>query len=387
MGCLPKFLKLALLVAFSPMILATSSKSDVEINEFLPALESKIISTMKASGIPGVAVAIVSKNKVHYLKTFGVKKVGKQDKIYPTTLFQIASLSKPVNATLLAILQEQGKLSLTDPVDRFIPFFQIKNSPKPVQICHLLSHSTGVRSNGFNEQIEDYIPRQEIVSKLQKTKPVAELGKQFAYHNAMYGVAEDVVLGASGKPLDRALKEELFMPLGMNNAGIGFQGMLEASDKAYPHVPNQKGKYVPADSYSKAYYAFSAAGGVNASLVDLVPFLQLYLGKNSHIVSRDTLRQLTEPFIKNNHAVILSEAQKGIISDTYYGLGWHSMNYANKKVVYHQGHLKGFRHFMGFVQDDIGIIVLTNAEKRHASKIALKFFELYLNSKPKNKEA
>lgn len=374
-------------LAFSSILAhATSTKTETQITEFIPALEQKIMSTMKAAGIPGVAVAIVSQDKVHYLKTFGVKRKGKEDKIYPTTLFQIASLSKPVNATLLAVLQDQGKLSLTDPVDRFVPFFQLRNNKKPVQICHLLSHSTGVRSNGFNEQIEAYIPRDQIVTKLQKTHPVAEPGKQFAYHNAMYGVAEDVISGATGKSLDRALKEELFAPLGMQGAGIGFHSMLTAPDKAYPHVLNNKGIYVPADDYSKAYYAFSAAGGVNASLLDLIPFLQLYLGKTSHIVSQETLKQLTEPYVKNNHAVILSEAKKGLISDTYYGLGWHSMKYADKKVVYHQGHLKGFRHFIGFVQDDVGIIILTNAEKRHASKIALKFFELYLDPKESPKK-
>ena len=197
----------------------------------------------------------------------------------------------------------------------------------------------------------------------------------------MYGVIEDVVTNASGKTLDQVIKEELFVPLGMKNACLGLDALMASDNKAYPHVPNRRGKYVPADTYSKAYYAFKAAGGINASIVDMVPFLQLYLGKNTELVSKDTLAQLTSPYIPNKNAVIATETKQGTITDTFYGLGWQSMKFSNKKIIYHQGHLKGFRNFIGFIQDDVGIVILTNAERRHASKIAIKFFELYLPQK------
>lgn len=358
----------------------TSSNRDAAINRALPSLEKSIQDLMKANGIPGVAVAIVSKDKVYYLKTFGVKRLGKPDKINSTTLFQIASLSKPINATMLGILQDKGKLSLDDPVSDYINDFQVRNNRHPVKICHLASHSTGVPIGGFNDMIEAQAPRQNIVDKLQRVKAVAPPGKQFVYHNAMYGVVEDVISSASGKSLPQTLKEEMFIPLGMKHICVGYQPLMEASDRAYPHVPNGRGKYIPAPAYSKSYYAFLAAGGINASIQDLVPFMQLYLGKPSPIVTKKTLQKLTSPFVKNPKAVIVHEARKGRVKDTYYGMGWHSMNYAQEKIIYHQGHLKGFRNFMGFLPDDVGIIILTNAEKKHASKIALKFFDLYLNS-------
>lgn len=358
----------------------TLQASSTTIEKITPQLEKKIEQLMKVNGVPGVAVAIVSKNDILYLKTFGVKKVGSSDKITPQTLFQIASLSKPVHATLVAILQDQGKLNLEDPVNRHIPGFSIRGQ-HALKICHLMSHSSGIPSNGFNEMIEAYAPRDQIVSKLQKARPVAPPGKSFLYNNAMYGVVEDVVSGASGKSLDTLIKEELFIPLGMKHACLGLDALMASKDKAHPHVPNRRGKYVPAETYSKAYYAFRAAGGINACIVDMVPFLQLYLGKNPDLVSKDTLAQLTTPFIPNKTAVIATETPKGVITDTFYGLGWQSMKFSNKKIIYHQGHLKGFRNFIGFIQDDVGIVILTNAERRHASKIAIKFFELYLQEK------
>ncbi len=374
-------IKIALLIFFCSSVIAhTAQERDAALDAALPKFEASLQDIMKANGIPGVAIAVVSKDKVYYMKGFGVKRVGKAEKVTPTTLFQIASLTKPVCATMLAILQDQNKVSFDDPVSEYIPKFQVRQNHPPVRICHLVSHSSGVPIGGFNDLIEAQVPRQNIIDKLQKARPVASPGKMFAYHNAMYGVVEDVITSASGKPLPQTLKDEMFIPLGMKHACVGYQSLLLSTDKAYPHVPNGRGKYIPAPKYSNAYYTFLAAGGINASVQDMVPFLQLYLGKPSKIVSSDTLEALTKPFIKNNRAVMISEAKKGRVQDTYYGWGWHSMNYAQHKVIYHQGHLKGFRNFMGFMPDDVGIIILTNADKRHASKIAVKFFDHYIHA-------
>jgi len=359
--------------------LSKASKEEA-IQKILPQLENKIVATMKAAGIPGVAVAIVSSDKVYYIKGFGVKKIGKTDKITPATLFQIASLSKPVNATMLAVLQDKGKLSFDDSVARYLPSFRLRTQKQPLKICHIVSHSTGVPNSGFEDQIGKFAPRENIIRRLQKTYPVAQPGKRFIYHNAMYGVLEDIIVKASGKPYERALQEDLFKPLGMKSACTGLKALMNAPDKAYPHVPNYRGRYVPAEKYSSGYYAFRAAGGVNASIQDMSAFLQVYLGKSSHIVSRKSLHEVTSPFVKNPKAVITSEVRKGLITNTFYGYGWQSMNYGNQKIIYHQGHLKGFRNFMGYLPNDVGIVILTNADRKHASKIALKFFELYLNA-------
>ncbi len=374
-------IRIALLVLLCSSLHAhTDEARDAAIEIALPKFEKSLQEIMKANGIPGVAVAVVSKDKVYYMKAFGVKRVGKPEKVTTSTLFQIASLSKPVCATMLAILQDKKKLSFYDPVSEYIPNFQSRKNKEPVRICHLVSHSSGVPIGGFNDLIEAQVPRQSILARLKSARSVANPGKLFAYHNAMYGVVEDVITHASGKPLPQTLKDEMFIPLGMTHACVGYQPLLLSPNKAYPHVPNGRGKYVPAQHYSNAYYSFLAAGGVNASVEDMAPFLQMYLGKPTGIVSNETLEELTKPFIKNSKAVMISEARKGRVQDTYYGLGWHSMNYAQHKVIYHQGHLKGFRNFMGFMPDEVGIVILTNADKRHASKIAIKFFDAYLNS-------
>jgi beta-lactamase class C len=375
------FINRFLLAALCIPFFAQANDKEAAIEHTIAALEQNIVNNMKAQGIPGVAVAVVTKDKVYFVKGFGVRKVGSKEKVTPNTLFQIASLSKPINATMVAILQQKGKLSLHDPVQKHIPHFKCQPKNQTLRICHLISHSSGIPNNGFNEQIEAFIPKEKIVARLQKTKAVSAPGKRFVYNNAMYGMVEDVITSASGKKLDATLRDELFKPLGMKHACVGLTSLLSASDKAYPHIPG-RGKYVPAEKYSTAYYGFPSAGGLNASVEDLIPFLQMYLGKPSPILSKEVLKGLTEPYVKNTNPVINYLAKKGVIANNYYAMGWNTMTFANKRVVYHQGHVKGFRNFMGFIDGDIGIIILTNAERKHSTKFAVNFFETYLkNSK------
>lgn len=373
------FISRFLLVVLWLPVFANAMDKEVAIERTIAALEQNITKNMKSQGIPGVAVAVVSKDKVYFVKGFGVRKVGSKEKVTPNTLFQAASLSKPINATMVAVLQQKGKLSLHDPVQKHVPTFKCQPKNQTLRICHLISHSSGIPNNGFNEQIEAFIPKDRIVARLQKTKAVSVPGKRFVYNNAMYGMVEDVITSASGKKLDATLRDELFKPLGMKQACVGLHALLNAPDKAYPHVPG-RGKYVPAEKYSTAYYAFSSAGGINVSVEDLIPFLQLYLGKPSAIISKEGLKGLTEPYVKNTNPVINHLAKKGVIGNNYYAMGWNSMTFGNKRVTYHQGHVKGFRNFMGFIENDIGIIILTNAEKKHASKFAINFFDTYLKN-------
>lgn len=358
-------------------IAAGVSKEDV-VKALIPAFEKKITENMKKEGIPGVAIAIVSRDKVYYLKTFGVKRLGSHEKVTSNTVFQVASLSKPMCATLAAVLQEKGTFRFSDPVHRYLPGF-CSSDMKAIQILHLLSHSTGIPGYGLDRLIEAFTPRQKIIAQLQKTQPLSSPGERFTYNNTAYGLLEDIIKKASGKSLESLLKEELFTPLGMKHANLGLQEILKTPNRAYPHVVDPKGKYTPAKHYSRGYYTVLASAGVNASLQDLIPFLQLYLGKTSTLLPRSKLLALTKPVVRNPKPSIQVGKKNDKIKSSHYGLGWNTIQYDGQRIVYHQGHLKGFRNFLGFMPEkDIGLIILTNAEKKHASQWALAFFDLYL---------
>lgn len=358
------------------------------INHILPALEKYITQTIKEKRYAGLAFAIVSKNHVYCAKTFGVKRLGKSDAVTPNTLFQIGSISKAITSTLVALLQKQNLFKTNDTVNQYLPEFQLNNARTPLRIWHVLSHSTGVPAKGVNEMIEAYMPRSAIQRKLQNTPITAEPGLDYSYNNAMYSVIEDILLAATGSPYPDLLQKHLLTPLGMQNVSTTLETMKASSDRAYPHVKGKEGRFVPAKSYSRGYYAVASAGGINASLNDLIPFVQLHLGKHPEVLNTQGREPFYQGLMADPEAEEWLQDGKHVITDVKYGLGWRLMTFEGEKVIFHGGWLKGFINFVGFLPDhDIGIIVLQNTESQFAREIAFKFFDLYFQSLPAVKRA
>jgi beta-lactamase class C len=347
----------------------------------LPALEEYIVETMQEQEYPGLAIAVVSKDKIHYLKTFGVKRLGNPDPVTADTLFQIGSISKAITSTLVARLQKQKLLTTNDNVSQHLPQFKLKDAQNPLKVWHILSHSTGVSGKGFNQLIEAYTPRTEIHTRLKGTPITAEPGNDFSYNNAMYSVVEDVMHSATGSPYHELLDKHLLTPLGMSNVSTTLDDMKASADRAFPHVQNKDGDFVPAKSYSRGYYAVPAAGGINASLNDLIPFVQLHLGKYPELLNDEDRKHLYEARMTDPEATQWMQDGENLITDVQYGLGWRLTTFEGEKIVFHGGWLKGFINFLAFLPEhDIGIIVLQNTETTFSKQVGLVFFDLYVNT-------
>lgn len=354
-----------------------------EIDRILPMLEQKITQAMHRTGIPGLVMGIVSRDHVYYQKAFGVKKLGAADKVTPTTLFQVASLSKPISATLLTILQEKGKVSFQDALSRFIPTFSKMEDQEQVKVWHLLSHSSGFSGDHVENMIESSLndspqTRQNIINKVLAEKPVAQPGEVFSYHNVMFGVLEDVITQTTGNAFADVIQETFFRPLGMNQACTGWPALHASQNRAFPHMEGGNKSFVPAQDYSKAYYMFSPAVGINASLEDFIPFLQLYLGKFPHILSKSSIEQITKPRVDALDVLPWFQGLTGEVQSLHYGLGWYSMIYNNRPLICHAGWLDGFVSFIGFDPDaGLGTIMMMNADSDRDSKLSFAFYDLF----------
>lgn len=360
--------------------LSKSSTKDLSsLATTIQKFEEKLLEAVEKGDAPGLAVAIVSRDKVHYCKGLGVKRLGFSDEVTPSTLFQLASISKPLSATLLALLKEQGLCSFKNNPNQYLPDLFKGNAYDNLTIENMLSHTSGKSYEGFEEMIESYMPRKTILEKLKQTPPSTQPGNHFEYHNVVYGLIGDIITSLTDQPLESVFKNYLFKPLGMDEACLGLPALLEAQDRAYPHVEDACGKVVPALHYSHAYYTFPTSGGVNASLKDLIPFIQLYLGKHANVISSDELKPLYAPTIQVPEFLDFLEDSRGKVKDVSYGLGWTTLNFGEERVVYHTGWLNGFRNFLSFLPDrDIGLVILGNTNQKVASNLGLEFLYLLL---------
>lgn len=344
-------------------------------------LDEHIQDLIKRKQIPGCAVAIVQNNQIVFMQSYGFKTLGKPEKIDSDTVFQLGSVSKPISATLASILENKGYFKMDDPIDQYLPHFYLnsKSPPDALKIKHILSHSTGVARGGFNNLIESYVTYDHLLKNLQQKRVRNAPGKKYDYNNAMFGLISAVTKATTHLSFKDALRVNLLQPLNMTRTSATFEGLISNPNRATPHTKSRRGGLIPCPTYSTGYYTVAPAGGINSSIRDMAIFLKAQMGGYPKVVNRQVLVKIQTPQITTNN--VLNGFSGGrIIQNPRYGLGWRIVDFANKKLVFHGGWVKGFTNFIAFMpEQELGIVVLHNGDDKFSTKTAVKFFAAYLN--------
>lgn len=328
--------------------------------------------------VPGVAIAIVADGEIKSLQTYGVKRAGTREKLTPDTVFRLASVSKPVSASAVAIMVKDGQLTWDTKVSQALPNVQFKTAKyaKQLTLRHLLSQSVGLPTHTNTSLIEAGMSYEEAVRRLRFASFVCPPGKCYAYQNITYSLAGDMVSANYGKPFQTYVDEKLFTPLGMQSASFGLNSYLASPNRATPHIASRK-RWIPTNVTAN-YYRVPPAAGVNASIVDMSHFLLAQLGKYPDVLPIETLDQLQSRITKNSPAQNHYGTRYGV-GNTAYGLGWRVFDYGRyKNFVHHGGWVKGFRSEIVFNRElGIGMVFLTNSETRLARNIIFQFMDLH----------
>lgn len=343
---------------------------DQNINKSVKILDQYIQNQINEKKAIGCAVAVVDHGKIIFIKAYGSRKKGEKSPVNLKTIFQLGSISKPISATLVAILVKENLLKFDSPM---INWYSEISSETTVQ--HVLSHTTGYKRTGWNQKIEEYQSRESLLKQLalsQQNKP----GHEYDYHNMAYSLIEEVVIASLQQTFKDSLETKLFHPLAMREVMVGDLDFNQQPNVAWPHKQNKKGIMQPCKNYSRAYHrSVSSAGGLSANITDMAIFLQLQLGARPDILEVQDLLPFQTPVISAPDA--LNWFKQDIKGDlkSYYGLGWRILDNNEKRIIFHGGWLKGFQNFLGFMPDrQVGIVILHNGESSLSTKAAMMFF-------------
>jgi CubicO group peptidase (beta-lactamase class C family) len=182
---------------------------------------------MRHHHVPGVSIAIIQNGRIAWARGYGVMDVTSKTPVTPKTLFQAASLSKPVTAMAVLRLAEQGKLSLDAPVNSLLKSWKLPAGPftDGVTLERILSHSAGLTVGGFS----GYPPGAVLPTLLEtlngrppaNNKPVrvdTESAKGFHYSGGGYEVAQQVVVDVTGQPFAALMRDSVLGPAGMEDS-------------------------------------------------------------------------------------------------------------------------------------------------------------------------
>jgi CubicO group peptidase (beta-lactamase class C family) len=368
----------SLLHAQSPV----AESAPPSISPLLPRIEDYVEKSMVKTGVPGVAVAIVYHNKVVYLKGFGVREAGKRAPVDADTVFQLASMSKPVASTVVAALVGANEVCWDDKIIDLDPNFKLSDPHVTalVTIRDLLSNRSGLPDSA-GDFLEDLgFSRPEILHQMRLLPLAAGFRQKFIYTNFGYtegGIAPSVKLGQSWENI---AEERLFKPLGMTSTSYRWSDYRDSVNKAAIHV-FVDGKAVP--RYLRNPDAEAPAGSASSSVRDLAQWMRLQLAdgewNGQQIVASDALKETHTPQIEKN-----VDPETGNAS--FYGLGWDiERDAANKVILSHSGaFILGAGTTIRLSQSDqLGIIILTNAQPTGlAEAVAATFFDLYHYGNP-----
>jgi len=356
-----------------------AAKADPDWDAFVKKYGRYAQKKLKSKGIPGAALSIVNINNSDYIHTMGVTKTRNGQKVNKHTRFRLASVSKTFAGSLSAKLAANGLLELDKPVSDYIPDFKGTVYENDLKVFHLLSHSSGLVPNAYDNLIESRMDYPGIVEKLLSVKPICKPGECYGYQNVMFSLIGDVILQSTDTSYKQWLKEAIFEPLKMNDASLGFESMTNDKNYALPHVRGKKRWY--SAKLKKNYYKVSPAAGVNASASDMAIWLKAQLGQYPDVLSLDTLAKQTRPYT-NTKKEMYRRVWKKHLNEAYYGLGWRVYNYADETLYYHSGWVQGYRSdLVVFPHLNIGFSLIVNAETGVINELTTEFIDRLLEYK------
>jgi len=354
-----KLTLVVLIFVIFPLFVYAQSLDD-KLKE-IDAYAQQVIADWKG---PGMAIAIVKDDKVVLQKGYGLRELGKPDKVDENTLFAIASNTKAFTTASLAILVDEKKLSWNDKVSKYLPDFQMYDPwvTHELTIRDLVSHRVGLDTfSGDLLWYDTTYSTDEILRRVRYLKPVSSFRSRYGYQNLMFIAAGKVVEKVSGKPWADFVKERILTPLGMNRTTTSIRDLRD--NYAIPH--NESGgtlRVLPLG------FLDSAAGAVrlNSSVADLSKWIRLQLGRGTcegkTIFSRQQSWEMWQPNIMQP----ISEASSQNNPTRHfnaYGMGWGMYDYYGRKIINHSGGLDGMLSYTVLIpEENAGFVVLTNNE-------------------------
>jgi len=171
--------------------------------------------------LPGMAVLVARDGKVVFQGGFGFADLEQESLVTPETKFRIGSVSKQFTAAAILRLADDGKLALTDKLDKFFPNFPRGDE---ITLHHLLTHTSGIHSYSskpeFLRRVTKPITPTDLIAWFRDDKADFAPGAGFLYNNSAYFLAGVIVAKVSGQSLDTFMREAFFRPLGMKDTGI-----------------------------------------------------------------------------------------------------------------------------------------------------------------------
>jgi CubicO group peptidase (beta-lactamase class C family) len=345
--------------AFAALLLARPSPADDYAK--VEAVSKAVLDTMKRYGVPGVQVAVFREFEIEWARGYGVASADTRAPVDPLTLFQAASISKPVAAVAALRLVETGRLGLDRNVNDYLRTWKLPDNEltraRAVTIRQLLSHTAGLTVHGFDGyEAATALPTLAQVldggppANSEPVRVTIPPGTRFEYSGGGYTILQQLLVDVTGVPFAELMRKEVLEPAGMRFST--YEQPLEEPLLRFATAGHEHGRVLKGERHT---YPEMAAAGLTTTASDLARFAiavqRARLGL-SNLLSRPAALLMTTP--------VLPES---------YGLGLELLppQGTEKRYFAHGGGNAGYRcRLVATLDGGHGVVVMTNGDEQRA---------------------
>jgi CubicO group peptidase (beta-lactamase class C family) len=348
----------------------------------LAGLDQYVERAMKEWHVPGLAIAIVKDDSVVYSKGFGVREVGKPERVDSHTLFAIGSNTKAFTSAAVGIMVDRRKMRWDDKVASYLPDLQLYDLyvTRELTIRDALSHRSGLGRQGDMLWYGSTYDRDEILRRVRFLEPNSSFRSQFGYSNIMFLAAGQSLAEAAGESWDDVIISEIFRPLGMTESNTSTDSLPGKADVATPHSMEAAGATpIPWRKLDN----MAPAGSINSSVSDMTHWIRMQLDTGTYggkpVISAKSLNETHSP-----QTIIASPHDSLFPSQHFssYGMGWVLQDYLGRELVWHNGGIDGMLSEVRLVPEaKLGFVILSNADGHNMNPaIAYRIIDAYLGA-------
>lgn len=341
---------------------APRTPDDARLIAAVDAAAARVLADKAAAGF---VVGIVQGGRVRLVRGYGHADLENRTPVMERTVFRIGSVTKEFTAAAILLLAEQGKLSVDDPLAKYLPDFPRGGE---VTIRHLLNHTSGIRNYTSVPDFATASMRQEfttdgMVALIRRSDPLYDFdpGTSYAYSNSGYLLLGAIVEKVSGQPYAQFLKANLLDPLGLRDTGIDdLAEIVPNRANGYEKAAESRTGFANASPISMSVAA--AAGAMRSTAADLLTWHAALLG--GRVLKPASLATMTAPGrLKDGRLPVPAPPAAGTPPrpPSSYGFGIMTGGQPGRRTIGHGGSINGFNASLNtFPDDDMTVVLLTN---------------------------
>lgn len=337
----------------------------MKIHETLEVQVDQLFAEWNRSDSPGAALVVTRDHEIIHKQGYGMANLEYDIPITPTSIFDIASVSKQFAAFAIVTLSHQGKLSIDDDIRTHLP--DLPDFGNTITIRHLLHHTSGLRDwvqslSIAGDLMDDVISFKHILKMVRHQKALNfEPGAEYLYSNTGYNLLAEIVERGTGDSFREWTDTHIFKPLGMIHSHFHDDYEMILKNRAYSYQAVENGGFKHAVNNTTAL----GSSSLYSTVEDLAKW----------ILNLETARIGGQTVIAEMH-------QRGVLNNgeqISYAFGLNIGEYRGLKTVGHGGSWRGFRsHLIHFPDQKFGVVILCNLDTFNPLRLAEQVADIYL---------